>query len=202
MERWKKIATDLGNRTPVQVQSRVQKYFLKLQKAGLPIPGRAPPARNKSRYLKPPLKKKFYRPSSVLESTKKSSFLSSFVPTVRMDDEVENDIESETDEATKPLYKDRIDNEDERRDTADQSPADAMNSEEIKLLQILNKIKAESEHELRTETYYHAGYKCDHCSCEPVLGSRWQCADCRQDFCNSCLLDSGHDLNHEMTVHR
>ena len=40
MERWKKIATCLGNRTPIQVQSRVQKYFAKLQKAGLPIPGR------------------------------------------------------------------------------------------------------------------------------------------------------------------
>ena len=40
MERWKKIATCLGNRTPIQVQSRVQKYFVKLQKAGLPIPGR------------------------------------------------------------------------------------------------------------------------------------------------------------------
>ena len=40
MERWKKIATSLGNRTAIQVQSRVQKYFLKLHKAGLPIPGK------------------------------------------------------------------------------------------------------------------------------------------------------------------
>ena len=40
MERWKKIANRLGNRTAIQVQSRTQKYFLKLHKAGLPIPGR------------------------------------------------------------------------------------------------------------------------------------------------------------------
>ena len=40
MERWKKIASSLGNRTAIQVQSRVQKYFLKLHKAGLPIPGK------------------------------------------------------------------------------------------------------------------------------------------------------------------
>jgi len=40
MERWKKIAARLGNRTPIQVQSRTQKYFIKLHKAGLPIPGR------------------------------------------------------------------------------------------------------------------------------------------------------------------
>jgi hypothetical protein len=32
----------IGNRTPKQVSSRVQKYFIKLLKAGLPIPGRGP----------------------------------------------------------------------------------------------------------------------------------------------------------------
>lgn len=31
-----------GNRTPKQVSSRVQKYFIKLLRAGLPIPGRGP----------------------------------------------------------------------------------------------------------------------------------------------------------------
>lgn len=40
--RYRKIAAAFGNRTPLQVQSRVQKYFLKLAKAGLPIPGRMP----------------------------------------------------------------------------------------------------------------------------------------------------------------
>ena len=40
MERFRKIAKALGNRTCLQVQSRVQKYFIKLQKAKLPVPGR------------------------------------------------------------------------------------------------------------------------------------------------------------------
>jgi len=40
--RFRKIAADLGGRTSLQVQSRVQKYFIKLAKAGLPIPGRMP----------------------------------------------------------------------------------------------------------------------------------------------------------------
>ena len=39
-ERFRKIAKDLGNRTHLQVQSRVQKYFIKLQKAKMPVPGR------------------------------------------------------------------------------------------------------------------------------------------------------------------
>lgn len=40
--RWQKIADELGNRTAKQVASRVQKYFIKLTKAGIPVPGRTP----------------------------------------------------------------------------------------------------------------------------------------------------------------
>lgn len=54
--RYKKIAQALGTRTPIQVMSRIQKYFAKLAKAGLPIPGRAPKKvvreRNKSIFYK------------------------------------------------------------------------------------------------------------------------------------------------------
>lgn len=54
--RYKKIARDLGTRTPVQVMSRIQKFFAKLAKAGLPIPGRAPKGimreRNRSIFYK------------------------------------------------------------------------------------------------------------------------------------------------------
>ncbi|XP_072935149.1 ZZ-type zinc finger-containing protein 3 [Epargyreus clarus] len=47
--RCKKIADALGTRTPLQVMSRLQKYFAKLAKAGLPIPGRAPKRINKDK---------------------------------------------------------------------------------------------------------------------------------------------------------
>jgi hypothetical protein len=40
--RWRKIAEKLGTRSQLQVQSHCQKYFIKLAKAGLPIPGRMP----------------------------------------------------------------------------------------------------------------------------------------------------------------
>jgi hypothetical protein len=40
--RWKKIADALGNRTPKQVASRTQKYFIKLAKKGKPVPGKMP----------------------------------------------------------------------------------------------------------------------------------------------------------------
>ena len=83
MERWKKIAAELGNRTPVQVQSRVQKYFLKLHRAGLPIPGRLPPQRNKNRFFKTGGKKS--RPN--LFTSKKSTFLTSIIPEVKMEED-------------------------------------------------------------------------------------------------------------------
>lgn len=40
--RFAKIAAELPGRTTQQVTSRVQKYFIKLAKAGLPVPGRTP----------------------------------------------------------------------------------------------------------------------------------------------------------------
>lgn len=52
LRRFKKIAVALGNRTAKQVSSRVQKYFLKLHKAGLPIPGRIPKSISKYKVQK------------------------------------------------------------------------------------------------------------------------------------------------------
>lgn len=56
--RYKKIAQALGTRTPIQVMSRIQKYFAKLAKAGLPIPGRIPKGIGRDR------KSMFYKKST------------------------------------------------------------------------------------------------------------------------------------------
>ncbi|KAI8325269.1 hypothetical protein GQ54DRAFT_337398 [Martensiomyces pterosporus] len=45
-DRWRKISDALGTRTMRQVASRVQKYFIKLAKAGLPVPGKVPDTSN------------------------------------------------------------------------------------------------------------------------------------------------------------
>lgn len=42
MRRFEKIAAALKTRTPLQVASHVQKYFIKLARAGLPVPGKVP----------------------------------------------------------------------------------------------------------------------------------------------------------------
>ncbi len=96
MERWKKIARCLGNRTAIQVQSRVQKYFQKLQKAGMPVPGkykRHTPnstiglARNK----RPTNRGKY---SGSLLGSRNSSFFPDFKPDVRMSEEDEREADS------------------------------------------------------------------------------------------------------------
>jgi hypothetical protein len=70
----------------VQVQSRVQKYFLKLQKAGLPIPGRLPPSRNTYRYFTHNIKRKSAMARQPpLASSRKSTFFASIVPSVKME---------------------------------------------------------------------------------------------------------------------
>ena len=194
MERWKKIATELGNRTPVQVQSRVQKYFLKLQRAGLPIPGRPPPTRSKNRYLKPALKKKFSK-QPLLESTKRSTFLTSVVPTIRMDESEDTEELSEV-PASPDIVEDEKDEDEEWSD-------EAKNSDEYKLLQFLKKIKTESENELENGSADHPGFVCNHCSADPILGTRWSCKTCSNlDLCNDCVLDSGHDINHDFFLNR
>jgi hypothetical protein len=77
---------------PPKVQSRVQKYFLKLQKAGLPIPGRLPPSRNTYRYFAQSAKKKWVARQPALASSRKSTFFATIVPTVKMED-LDSDLE-------------------------------------------------------------------------------------------------------------
>ncbi|XP_058793111.1 ZZ-type zinc finger-containing protein 3 [Phymastichus coffea] len=77
MKRWTKIANALGNRTPKQVSSRVQKYFIKLMKRGLPVPGREPRMKSDGRCRahrhKPSFRKSTFFPYEQLldEITKK-----------------------------------------------------------------------------------------------------------------------------------
>jgi hypothetical protein len=103
MVRWKKIANSLGNRTPVQIQSRVQKYFQKLQKAGLPVPGRYKKSTNPggssgsgmglSRIKRPSLRGKY---SNSLIGSRNSTFFPDMKPNIRMTDEDEREADNDS----------------------------------------------------------------------------------------------------------
>ncbi|KAG7494535.1 ZZ-type zinc finger-containing protein 3 [Solea senegalensis] len=190
--RWQKIADELGNRTAKQVASRVQKYFIKLTKAGIPVPGRTP---NLCMYTKKAsskrqhhLNKHLYRPST---------FLTSYDPPVYMDEEDERSA----------YYGD---GQDPAADDSDEEsvPVELRNLPEYKELLELKRLKKQKLQEMQEEKtcVRHVGFKCDVCGMEPIQGVRWHCQDCPQDnsvdFCSNCsdclLKTDTHKPNHHL----
>ncbi|KAH0946503.1 hypothetical protein HN011_003237 [Eciton burchellii] len=176
MRRWTKIANALGNRTPKQVSSRVQKYFIKLLKAGLPIPGRGPK-------LKLDVKKGL----SSHRHQRNNNFLfkrSTFFP--------HQDISCNASEENKeqPIVKKFED--DATSGGSDDNP-------ELRHINLLRQVKAEKEQDL-SSMYEHIGYKCVICNEEPLKGTRWHCAECHNeiDLCSDCAVTQ---LGSEQPVH-
>ncbi|KAL4219665.1 hypothetical protein ACF0H5_022237 [Mactra antiquata] len=190
--RFQKIATALGNRTPTQVQSRVQKYFIKLAKAGLPIPGRAP---NMGIY-----KKKSQRNNALRNArfTMPSTFLTSVAPPVYMSDDDDNS-QSYDDQLT-------FNNELWDGDVSDDEsvPVELRSTPEYLELLRLKKLKKE-KYGGNSTSNEHIGFKCDRCNIEPIVGTRWHCTDCPPDiavdFCEDCV-DSGYETETHNSSHR
>ncbi|KAJ8011042.1 hypothetical protein DPEC_G00054080 [Dallia pectoralis] len=173
-KRWQKIADALGNRTAKQVASRVQKYFIKLTKAGIPVPGRTPNmcmySKKVSNKRQHHLNKHLYRPST---------FLTSYEPPVYM--------EEEDDRAAYYLQDPNGDDSDE-----DGVPVELRHLPEYQELLELKRMKKHKLQEIQLESSMtlHHGYKCDVCGVDPIQGVRWHCQDCPSDnavdFCSNC----------------
>ena len=200
MERWKKIANALGNRTAVQVQSRTQKYFLKLQKAGLPVPGKI--------YSRGGRETRSSRNS--MASQKRSTFFPQFATEVKMD---ENDDEDEDVFQTEVSKRPRILNDGyvyEEEDVSDEEGvSEAMkNTDAYQELMWLKRVRREKELEARSgDKIVHVGFRCDGCDVEPIVGGRFQCVDCLKndtvDFCLECApkglkIGDKHDKSHKL----
>ncbi|KAK6302225.1 hypothetical protein J4Q44_G00265800 [Coregonus suidteri] len=173
-KRWQKIADALGNRTAKQVASRVQKYFIKLTKAGIPVPGRIPNMCSKkvSNKRQHHLNKHLYRPST---------FLTSYEPPVYMDEEDE-----------RAAYYSSLQDPDGDHSDEDGVPVELRHLPEYKELLELKRMKKHKLQEIQAESgmALHHGYKCDVCGVEPIQGVRWHCQDCPSynavDFCSNC----------------
>ncbi|XP_034232129.1 ZZ-type zinc finger-containing protein 3 [Thrips palmi] len=183
--RFQKIAEALGNRTRMQVSSRVQKYFLKLMKAGLPVPGRAPRASADTQK-----KGTHSRQRSNHFLTRPSTFFPQH-----------QDL---------PVYMPEYD-EEELPDIVDNQPTikteimDASLCEEQRKLQLLQKVKKEKESG-NMHSGIHSGFKCDICEEEPITGTRWHCFDCPAstsvDFCSDCVVSQLESATHHPLSHR
>ncbi|XP_074651883.1 ZZ-type zinc finger-containing protein 3-like [Tubulanus polymorphus] len=220
VNRYKKIANALGNRTTQQVASRIQKYFVKLHNAGLPIPGRLP---SKLTILHNTAKTTHKHQKHNRFYWKPSTFMQSYDPPVYMsdddcvgdeDDDNDDDRFDESFSHIKPAVV--LDSRQENASVSDDEsiPVELRASDEYTEIMRLKKLKRKK---IRTETssnsqqLQHIGYKCDRCDSEPIIGIRWTCTDCPSgstvDLCEECIHSSFETVSHHAThrfkaVHR
>ncbi|KAM0732787.1 ZZ-type zinc finger-containing protein 3 [Formica fusca] len=180
MRRWTKIANALGNRTPKQVSSRVQKYFIKLLRAGLPIPGRGPKIKLD---VKKGLTHKHQRNNHFL--FKRSTFFPHQDISFNISDENKEQLVAESEDDT-------------LNGGIDDTP-------EARQINLLCQVKAEKEQD-SSFSYKHIGYKCTICGEEPLKGTRWHCTECHSeiDLCGDCAVaqleveNPTHDPSHKL----
>nr|XP_020016720.1 ZZ-type zinc finger-containing protein 3-like [Castor canadensis] len=186
--RWQKIADELGNRTAKQVASRVQKYFIKLTKAGIPVPGRTPnlyiySKKSSTSRRQHPLNKHLFKPST---------FMTSHEPPVYMDEDDD-----------RSCFHSHMNTAVEEASDEESIPIMYRNLPEYKELLQLKKLKKQKLQQIQAESGFvqHVGFKCDNCGIEPIQGVRWHCQDCPPemslDFCDSCS-----DCLHETDIHK
>nr|XP_003223122.1 PREDICTED: ZZ-type zinc finger-containing protein 3 isoform X2 [Anolis carolinensis] len=186
--RWQKIADELGNRTAKQVASRVQKYFIKLTKAGIPVPGRTPNlylySKKSSNRRQHPLNKHLFKPST---------FMTSHEPPVFMDE----------DDDRSSFHSHMANAAEEEPSDEESIPVAYRELPEYKELLTLKKLKKQKLRQIHAESGFvqHIGFKCDNCGTDPIQGIRWHCQDCPPemslDFCDSCS-----DCLHETEIHK
>ncbi|XP_012940049.1 ZZ-type zinc finger-containing protein 3 [Aplysia californica] len=204
--RWAKIADALGNRTPIQVASRVQKYFLRLAREGLPVPGRMPNLTSHSKKGS----HRHHRYSRMYYSS--STFLQSHVPPVWMPDD---GTDMETGSGRVVYNGDEFPSFEMSKSTNDSSdeddyPEDIVNSPEFQELQQLRRLRKDKLQREQAALTRHVGYKCDNCGCEPIVGIRWHCIDCpadvSYDFCDDCSIvpfqHEKHDSSHRLQPYK
>ncbi|XP_032216662.1 ZZ-type zinc finger-containing protein 3 isoform X3 [Mustela erminea] len=186
--RWQKIADELGNRTAKQVASRVQKYFIKLTKAGIPVPGRTPnlyiySKKSSTSRRQHPLNKHLFKPST---------FMTSHEPPVYMDEDDD-----------RSCFHSHMSTAVEEASDEESIPIVYRNLPEYKELLQFKKLKKQKLQQMQAESGFvqHVGFKCDNCGIEPIQGVRWHCQDCPPemslDFCDSCS-----DCLHETDIHK
>lgn len=187
-KRWGKIADGLGIRTPKQVASRVQKYFIKLAKAGLPIPGRLP---NLNRVLSKVPRPRNAQQQQHVVSFRNSTFFPSYQPRVYMDDNEKSDGNS-------------IATSDDLADISDDEtiPEELRSTKEYQeFLQIKRLLKRRRNGQQMTnkDITEHRGFMCDSCGMNPIVGVRWHCLDCptdtSNDYCSDCVNKKGDNIN-------
>ncbi|KAJ2159301.1 hypothetical protein GGF46_003137 [Coemansia sp. RSA 552] len=225
--RWRKISEAMGTRTMRQVASRVQKYFLKLAKAGLPVPGRVPDTTNWSswapRIPEPtPKRRGPGRPPGSGRGKRKDAvdFTSSEEDEeASINEDAMMDLDREGTNSPPPTMAfDRKGKQADRssdvfvgtdelslaglEDNSWAVPADPMGASTSAAAQ---RPQVQSS-ALRSAKAVHLGYRCSSCLAEPIVGIRWQCTDCQStaqpvDLCDECREDGLFETEEHNEAH-
>lgn len=161
----------------IKVASRTQKYFVRLARAGLPVPGRLPNTDN-------------VRQSGGMEEKKK------LVKIIKQDKEEEIQIVS----SSMLDIEVSSNGSDEEAFLEDLSDI-VRESAEYKEYRRLMRIKRRRDHEhivqetatmpKKSSMIVHVGFICDACGLDPIVGVRYTCLICPQespvDLCERCI---------------
>ncbi|KAF9937129.1 ZZ-type zinc finger-containing protein 3 [Mortierella alpina] len=229
-QRFQKISAAMGTRTPKQVASRVQKYFIKLVKAGLEAPGRMNYSLETS------------KPKSKAAATAGGS--STAKGKKRKDGPVGSDGGASKSKAGRPRKKDIVGGaETGGSGSGSGSGAAAMKKQRPKSLlgsgfgrtsgtQYLQYASAptvfmsDEDDEDSVQDMLamstngntpgtatpgngvaaHMGFYCDSCGVDPILGVRHSCIDCEEfggtDLCGPCYNMGTYQSEHHVLSHR
>ncbi|KAI7904055.1 uncharacterized protein BX663DRAFT_432759, partial [Cokeromyces recurvatus] len=182
-QRFNKISKALGTRTPRQVASRVQKYFIKLAKLGLPVPGRItiPPS------CMPKSEKGNHKSKTKHKSKGRVTKASSTPPMLRTSGVGYNSMISGG------LTNTRISGA--HYAITQGPPAIFMSDDEEdssvkEMMRTVNNANGKGT-EANNDIIIHEGYACDGCGTEPIVGVRYKCTVCdiseEVDLCSSCM---------------
>ncbi|XP_030385827.1 ZZ-type zinc finger-containing protein 3 [Scaptodrosophila lebanonensis] len=188
MRRFAKIAKALGDRTPQQVFSRVQKYFQKLHDAGMPVPGRIP------KHRRPGL-------SKPKNSIRRSTFFPAHNISMQMpeDDFVLDDLQP----VAPPPPPVKIKTEVKAEPTVDDEKEDRRRRQLT--VDILTTIYDEKIANPEGYNPDPLAPRCAACEESSVTSKRWRCNSCYCyiNLCGDCLADQlmnerfehiGHDV--------
>jgi len=187
--RWVKISKELGTRTSLQVQSRVQKYFIALKREKLPVPGRAP--RNNLIRRQGFRRKGMHHSNSTVRT---SIFMKAF----QMEDE-------ESNAAASHSLADMYNATPEPWDVSDEEDIaeETRESEEYQELLRLKQVRKMKLQEEERGSITHYGFACDVCGTNPINGVRWHCIECPSststDVCDKCVKTSFTNEWHQTT---
>ncbi|KAF9413545.1 seryl-tRNA synthetase [Podila epigama] len=203
-QRFQKISLAMGTRTPKQVASRVQKYFIKLVKAGLEAPGRMnyslEPTKPKAKGASPVAKtKKRKEPPAASEGAPSATAKGKAVVRGKKKDDTAPAV------VKKPKPKASVGRISGAQYLYYSGTPSVYMSEEDDEDSVQDMMAASTNTHGADGITSHIGFACDSCGVDPILGTRYSCVDCEVlggvDLCGPCY-NTGYQTEYHLPSHQ